>query len=164
MKRITAVISSVLLTLSFTLTASANSIWNEKIESFPYEWYWLAVICATLLIEFAVIFAVVRKKPAIVLGAAALANAASFLIPRIVISAFAGAGSLYLGGYYHLADWVSVIFLIVTLAIEMPILWSMLKKYVKSVPTLLFMTFVANFVTTVGYVIVEKNLYNYLNS
>ena len=157
-----------LLSACFFTTVYANSIWNEKIENFSYRPYLIGIIIGTLLIESLVLIFVSKSgKPLKVTTAVIAANAASFLIPRWIINIiFMENGlSIYLGMMsVHNGIQLDVIFFIVTIIIELPILWIILRKDVKSVKTFMFTALTVNFVTNFATAFINLQIINWLYS
>ena len=157
-----------LLAFSFSITASANSIWNEKIENFSYTPYLIAIIIGTLILESAALILIPRcKKPVKIIQSVFAANAASFLIPRAFIAL--GGGCLF-GNFIYtgmlsfgLSAWDFLWFLL-TAAIELPILWRLLRNDVKSVKALLLTALAVNFITTIATAFINTQIENRLLS
>ena len=139
--------------------ASANSSWVWVSETRPYD-VLPFVIIATLLIEtLAVNYLPGIQNLPQVFWRVALGNVLSFAMPYL--GAAAGVGpiaSSFLQSYekypyYH----VGTMFLIVTLAVELPVVFT-LCRYTERKKDLLFTILAANLVTTVLTALVERTL------
>jgi hypothetical protein len=86
-----------------------------------------------------------------------IANAASFLLPY----AFLKADLSWYGTFEHILDSgphyiVSGVFLLLTISIEMPIVYNALKKQVQDRKKLKVVIIISNIITTAGVAIVER--------
>lgn len=152
------------LTVMFTITASANSIWTERMENYSYMEHFPYIIIGTLIVETLALLVVTKmKKPLKVIGTVVLANAASFLIPEAIMNLILFGGQRFeLFMLFNTYWFLNVIFIIITLAIELPIIWAILKKDVKSVKVLLLTATAVNIFTTVVTAIIDIQIYNWL--
>ena len=153
---------SVLGTSAFTLLASANSSWVWISETRPYD-ILPFVIIGTLLIETVAVNLVSKVGNwyktffAVLVG-----NIISFVVPYIGYSnttPYADAGYtlseiINRGPYYT----VGTAFLLLTLIIELPVVYFLLKKDADNKNKLALCIALANVVTTVLVAVVERTL------
>ena len=153
---------SVLGTSAFTLLASANSSWVWISETRPYD-ILPFVIIGTLLIETVAVNLVSKVGNwyktffAVLVG-----NVISFVVPYIGYSnttPYADAGYtlseiINHGPYYT----VGTAFLLLTLIIELPVVYFLLKKDADNKKKLALCIVLANVVTTVLVAAVERTL------
>ena len=141
----------------FSLNAFADSSWVWISEKRPFDILpWVAL--GTILIEWLSIWLIPKTGHALkVLGIVIIANAASFLLPY----AFLKADLSWYGTFEHILDSgphyiVSGVFLLMTIIIEMPIVYNALKKQVQDRRKLKVVIIVSNIITTAGVAIVER--------
>lgn len=153
---------SALGVLIFTMLASANSSWVWISETRPYD-ILPFVIIGTLLIETIAVNLVCKIGNwyktffAVFVG-----NIISFAVPYIGYSnttPYADAGYtlsqiINRGPYYT----VGTTFLLLTLIIELPIVYFLLKKDTDNKKKLAFCIALANIVTTILVAVVERTL------
>lgn len=147
-------------------TVSANSILNESLENFSLSKYMPIIIGGTLIVESLIILLLSDIKRIVNVPFAALvANVASFLIPRLIWGSLNGE-FLYEGLFIYgntVTDWlVAGLYLAVTLVIELPVIWLMLRKFTKKTARLMWVTVAANVFTTVILEIIQQQIYNSL--
>ena len=137
--------------------AFADSSWVWISEKRPFDILpWVAL--GTILIEWLSIWLIPRTGHAFkVLGIVMVANAASFLLPY----AFLKADLSWYGTFEHILDSgphyiVSGVFLLLTLLVEMPIVYNVLKSKVQDKKKLQLAIIVSNIITTVGVAIIER--------
>ena len=156
---------AVFITVPST-TVSANSIWNENLENFSLSKYMPIIIGGTLIVESLIILLLSDIKRLVNVPFAVLvANAASFLVPRLIWGLLNGE-ILYEGLFIcgnTAADWLAAcLYLAVTLAIELPVIWLMLRNFTKKTARLMWVTVAANVFTTVILEIIQQQIYNSL--
>ena len=141
----------------FSLNAFADSSWVWISEKRPFDILpWVAL--GTILIEWLSIWLIPKTGHSLkVLGIVMIANAASFLLPY----AFLKADLSWYGTFEHILDSgphyiVSGVFLLMTIIIEMPIVYNALKKQVQDRRKLKVVIIVSNIITTAGVAIVER--------
>ena len=141
----------------FSLNAFADSSWVWISEKRPFDILpWVAL--GTILIEGLSIWLIPKTGHALkVLGIVMIANAASFLLPY----AFLKADLSWYGTFEHILDSgphyiVSGVFLLLTISIEMPIVYNALKKQVQDRKKLKVVIIISNIITTAGVAIVER--------
>jgi len=141
----------------FSLNAFADSSWVWISEKRPFDILpWVAL--GTILIEWLSIWLIPKTGHALkVLGIVMIANAASFLLPY----AFLKADLSWYGTFEHILDSgphyiVSGVFLLLTISIEMPIVYNALKKQVQDRKKLKVVIIISNIITTAGVAIVER--------
>lgn len=154
------VISLLVLTLlMIPLQVYANSSWVWISEKRPYDLL-PVVIVATLLIESLVInyIASIRQYKK-VFSVVLLANLVSFLIPYllewincIMIPIYDFSDSLEAGPFYN----VGGLYLLCTLAAEVPIVYNLFKNVVTNKRRLMITIAAVNVITTVLVAIVER--------
>lgn len=154
----------IILTFCFTPTVFANSIWTKRMDNYSYMEHFPYIIIGTLIIEILALLAVTgMKKPLKVIGAVVLANAASFLIPEMIINVIMFNGNHFEFFMLFNTYWVlNVIFIIITIVIELPIIWVILRKDEKNVKALLLTTVAVNIFTTVVTAFIDIQIYNWL--
>lgn len=152
-----ALFAMIVITALFTLTVFADSSWIWISEKRPFDILpWVAV--GTILIEWLSIWLIPKTGQALkALGTVTLANAASFLLPY----AFLKASLSWYGTFDHILDSgphyiVSGVFLLLTITIEMPIVYNLLKSNVNNKRLLQITIIASNAVTTAGVAIIER--------
>lgn len=141
----------------FSLNAFADSSWVWISEKRPFDILpWVAL--GTILIEWLSIWLIPKTGHALkVLGIVMIANAASFLLPY----AFLKADLSWYGTFEHILDSgphyiVSGVFLLLTLLVEMPIVYNVLKSKVQDKKKLQLTIIISNMITTAGVAIIER--------
>ena len=141
----------------FSLNAFADSSWVWISEKRPFDILpWVAL--GTILIEWLSIWLIPKTGHALkVLGIVMIANAASFLLPY----AFLKADLSWYGTFEHILDSgphyiVSGVFLLLTISIEMPIVYNALKKQVQDRKKLKVVIIISNIITTAGVTVIER--------
>lgn len=157
MKRRNVLIILSLMAVAFPAAAFANSSWYWISEQRPWDILpWVAI--ATILIEVLAIWLIPKTKQFVKTTViVVVANLVSFLLPYGVLAGgdavhetfqdVLNAGPVYI---------VSVMFLIMTLAVELPVVYKVLKKHVKNKKLLLWTIIGTNTVTTIMVAIVER--------
>lgn len=157
--QIVAFCYGIFLALCMTYcTVSANSSWYWISEKRPYDilpW----VVLGTLLVEITAVRVIAGCKPlwktmlVIVFG-----NAVSFLFPWIFLMKVPIVGGMTWQEYVEYAPvyTVGVGFLFLTLVIELPLGYFLLRKNTTHRIRLLFVLIGSNLVTTVGTAAVER--------
>ncbi len=139
--------------LCLALSASANSSWVWLTDARPGDVLPITA-CATVAIEFCAAYFLGRSsRPWKTLFVVLLANLVSFLGTYLVMKlthAQTGHG-VWDSGYF-----VGVLFLLATIAIELPITYYNLKKDAESPRRLMWSIVLANTATTVMCAIVER--------
>ena len=145
------------LMVLFPVNAFADSSWVWISEKRPFDILpWVAM--GTILIEWLSIWLIPRTGHAFqVLGIVMVANAASFLLPY----AFLKADLSWYGTFEHILDSgphyiVSGVFLLLTLLVEMPIVYNVLKSKVQDKKKLQLTIIISNMITTAGVAIIER--------
>ena len=145
------------LMVLFPVNAFADSSWVWISEKRPFDILpWVAM--GTILIEWLSIWLIPRTGHAFkVLGIVMVANAASFLLPY----AFLKADLSWYGTFEDILDSgphyiVSGAFLLLTLLVEMPIVYNVLKSNVQDMKKLQLTIIVSNVITTAGVAIIER--------
>jgi len=140
-------------------TASANSSWVWVSETRPYD-VLPFVIVITLLVEVLAIRYIANiQNLSAILWRVSLGNALSFAAPYLAVAASSSQmGYSFREMYEHLPHYhVGTVFLLLTLAVELPVVLS-LRKYTEHKKELLFTIVTANVITTVFTAIVERTL------
>ena len=141
----------------FPVNVFADSSWVWISEKRPFDILpWVAL--GTILIEWLSIWLKPKTGNAFkVLGIVMVANAASFLLPY----AFLEADLSWYGTFEHILDSgphyiVSGVFLLLTLLVEMPIVYNVLKSKVQDKKKLQLTIIISNMITTAGVAIIER--------
>ncbi len=157
-KLTSAFIIGLFLLQLFNLTAFANSSWVWISESRPYDVLpWVAI--GTLIIETIslVIFAKI-KNGFKVFALVTIANVISFAAPYLVNLMIYSHQMIPFDKY--LEHWpsytVGILFCIVTILIELPIVYFSLRKNAVSVKKFVITIIVSNIVTTILVAIIER--------
>ena len=157
MKRIHLLIVLSLMLAAVPTAVFANSSWYWISEQRPWDILpWVAL--ATIVIEVLAIWLIPKTKQLVKISRIVIvANLVSFLLPYGVLAGgdavhetfqdVLNAGPVYI---------VSVMFLIMTLAVELPVVYKVLKKYVQNKKLLLWTIIGTNTVTTIMVAIVER--------
>ena len=147
----------VVVIVLFPMNVFADSSWIWISEKRPFDILpWVAI--GTILIEWLSIWLMPKTGQALkALGTVTLANAASFLLPY----AFLKASLSWYGTFDHILDSgphyiVSGVFLLLTITIEMPIVYNLLKSNVNNKRLLQITIIASNAVTTAGVAIIER--------
>jgi len=155
--KMTLVLIMIVVIALFPLNAFADSSWIWISEKRPFDILpWVAI--GTILIEWLSIWLIPKTGQALkALGTVTLANAASFLLPY----AFLKASLSWYGTFDHILDSgphyiVSGVFLLLTIIIEMPIVYNVLKSNVQSKRMLQITIIVSNIITTAGVAVIER--------
>ena len=153
--RISIVIMALIMLLPVSVFADSSWVWIS--EKRPFDILpWVAL--ETILIEWLSIWLIPKTGHALkVLGIVIIANAASFLLPY----AFLKADLSWYGTFEHILDSgphyiVSGVFLLLTLLIEMPIVYNVLKSKVQNKKKMQLTIIISNVVTTAGVAIIER--------
>lgn len=137
----------------------ADSSWVWISEKRPFDILpWVA--SGTIIIEWLAIWLIPKTGHVLkVLGVVVISNATSFLLPY----AFLRADLSWYGSFDHILDSgpyyiVSGVFLLLTIVIEMPIVYNALKGQVQDKRVLKAAIIVSNIITTAGVAVVERLL------
>lgn len=150
----------------FPMTASANSSWHWLSSKKPYELLFI-IAPLTIAAESAAIDHIPKiRKPAKVIGIVGAANLASFFAPyaAIILNALLYSPEIdieweltYTIDYMPYYT-VGVFFLIVTLCVELPIVYFSLRKDCQKRHLLLITVIVSNIITTALCALAERLL------
>lgn len=159
-KLTTASALALILSFGFSLTCQANSSWVWISETRPLDILPFVAV-ATLLIEAAaiVIFGGVDNNYK-ALFAVAVGNILSFAAPYVIYANFTSPYS----GVYSLSEiidrgpfyTVGAVFLILTILIELPFVYFMLKKNTASKKALVVTVILSNVITTALVAFTER--------
>jgi len=157
MRRRNLIIIFSLIAVTIPQAVFANSSWHWISETRPWDILpWAAF--ATIVIEVLVIGKVSSIKQ---MGITALvvfgANLLSFLAPYGLL-AYAGSwyGTFQHNLNTHPAYIVGVVFLLITLTIELPVVYLALKKYARDTHILIRSIIYSNAATTIMIAIIER--------
>jgi hypothetical protein len=140
----------------FSITAFANSSWHWLTDTRPI--YILPiVIIATLFIEIYSISYVCKIKPKNIACSITLANVASFAMPYL----FEVIKPNQLYSFSQITEHtpmftVGIVYLVMTIIIELPVVYFSLRKNVESKKRLLATIIITNTVTTSMVAIIER--------
>lgn len=149
-----------LLLLSIPQVVSANSSWCWISETRPYDVLPVVAI-ATILIECGMINRCTRPKNYhAILGYVSIANLLSFICPYIINY----CRLMGIKGYQPISDmfehWpaytVGICFLIMTIVVELPIVYLGLKRRTDNTKKLKRIIIIANVITTIMVAVVER--------
>ena len=157
MKRINWLIILSLMLAAVPTAVFANSSWYWISEQRPWDILpWVAM--ATIFIEVLAIWLIPAtghflKTAGIVIGA----NLLSFLLPYGLLA----VGNSWYGTFQDILESgpcyiVSVMFQIMTLAVELPVVYKVMKKHVQNKRMLLWTIIGSNTVTTIMVAIIER--------
>lgn len=147
----------LILSAAHPLTALANSSWVWISQSRPYD-VLPYVIAMTLFIEVLAIWLIPgTQKPFRVLLVVPVANLLSFAAPYLA-AAFMSSG---IKSFDQILDHsplytVGFIFLLITLAVEVPVVFAVLRKDARRLKRLLPTIILANTATTVLTALIER--------
>lgn len=151
-KAISASLSAMALVPALCAPAFANSSWHWLTDTRPYEVLPFAA-AATVAIEFAAIYFVARvRRPWKTLIVVLIANLLSFGLPYPILLA-SSASSYTLDRLPYL---IGPLYLIVTLAIELPVTILSLKKDSPGDKRLVLTVIGANVLTTAMCAVIER--------
>ncbi len=160
-KLLSSLIFTAMLTMCMSLTAFANSSWAWISETRPYDILPFAAL-GTLIIETAAInFFTKRDSWHKTFTGVFIGNALSFALPYVFYNFFTTPYS----GYYTLGDilergpfyTVGTVFLIMTLAVEVPFMYLWLRKDTQNKTVLILSALIINGITT-GLVALTERL------
>ncbi len=160
-KLYSSLILTAMLTMCMSLTAFANSSWAWISETRPYDLLPFAAL-GTLIIETAAItFFTKQSSWHKTFTGVFIGNALSFALPYVCYNFFTTPYS----GYYTLGEildrgpfyTVGTVFLVMTLAVEVPFMYLWLKKDTQNKKALIAATLVSNGITT-GLVALTERL------
>ena len=154
--KISAIIMVLFMIPLFSITAFANSSWHWLTDTRPI--YILPiVIIATLFIEIYSISYVCKIKPKNIACPITLANVASFAMPYLfeVIK----LNQLY--SFSQIIEHtpmftVGIVYLVMTIIIELPVVYFLLRKNIENKKRLLATIIITNTVTTTMVAIIER--------
>lgn len=151
-----AIIAAMFSCVLFPAAVFANSSWVWISETRPYDLLPF-VIAGTLIIEIAAIYFIPKtRKPLKVCGLVILANLLSFAAPYLLRMP-SGVGYSFVENLDAFPSYtVNVLFLIMTLAVETPLLYRFLRKETEHRKRLLITLIVINVLTTMGVAVVER--------
>lgn len=135
----------------------ANSSWYWISEIRPFDVLpWVAI--GTILIEWLMIWELPKTKEGIkVLGVVSLANLASFTLPYLLnwlsLSWYGSFDDILNSGPCYI---VGAFFLVLTCAVEIPLVNALLKRNVDNSKFLVRIIVLANVITTIGVAIIER--------
>ncbi len=150
-----------LTALGLPVPAFANSSWTWLTTGRPYMLL-PAVIVLTLAVETGAVSLTLEKghiKRAF--SFVALGNLLSFALPYLIMFADFGTSPFPISYYFQDTPsyTVGILFLAITLLVEVPVVWMNLRQYAKKERKLLAMIICANAVTTGLTAIAERALY-----
>ena len=149
----------IFFSVGFSFTALANSSWVWITESRPYD-----------VLPFVIVFSLVAETYAIKIFAGVKNTAEAFvpvLIGNILSYALPYVDHSQItpyAGYYTLAQiietgphyTVGTIFLVITLAVEIPVVYLLLRKKAENKKHLIYVTLAVNIITTVVVALIER--------
>lgn len=150
------IIFGLIFVFTFPISVYANSSWHWISETRPHDVLPLVIIF-TLFIEILSIYFISKVKniPKVVLFVM-LANILSFLAPYLFLyitpSLYTFEQTIENMPFFI----VGIVYLLVTLIVEIPTVYLALRKYSCNSKKLLFTVIVANFVTTILTAIIER--------
>lgn len=156
------------LFFAFSTTASAATFLNMDSETFSYSHFLPVIIGAAVIVEALFILAVSDVKRIVNVSFAVLvANVASILVPRFALGFIRKEG--FYSGMFTLnsasVNWLAVIaFFAVSLIIELPIVYFMLRAFTKKYSRLMFSAAAANIITFIIIIVVEILIKNQMIS
>ena len=148
-------IMALMVLLPANVFADSSWVWISEIRPFDIL-PWVAL--GTILIEWLSIWLIPKTGHALkVLGTVMVANAVSFFLPYV----FLKADLSWYGTFEQILDSgphyiVSGVFLLLTLLVEMPIVYNVLKSNVQDMKKLQLTIIVSNVITTAGVAIIER--------
>lgn len=151
------IISICIMTILIPQVAFADSSWYWISEKRPWDILpWVAI--STILIETLAIWLIPKTKQFIkTTGIVIVANLVSFLLPYGILA----VGNSWYGTFQDILNSgpmyiVSLMFLILTLAAELPIVYKVLKPHVEKDKVLLWTIIFSNAATTAMVAIIER--------
>lgn len=135
----------------------ANSSWGW-VDKRPFDLLPIVMILTLTIEVIMTINSLDEKKWIVVISVITLANLASFAAPYIYIQGFgAEVGYTFKECLDNIPTYnVCFIYLLMTILIELPIVYGILKSYTKNKAKLFKMIILANTVTTVLVFIIER--------
>jgi len=156
-KRQLFIISLCIITSLIPQVAFANSSWYWISEKRPWDILpWVVIV--TILIETLTIWLIPKTKQFVkTAGIVIVANLVSFLLPYGIVA----VGNSWYGTFQDILNSgpvyiVSLMFLILTLAAELPIVYKVLKPHVENHKVLLWTIISSNAATTAMVAIIER--------
>ena len=164
--------AAAVLTAAFMLTASAMPVETETVtlyevkDTFDFTKFLPAFFGASLVIESALIMLISKVRRIVTVPFAALiANSVSFVALRFMLG-LKHNQTFYKGMLTHGPSWTSVgltaLYFVITVAIELPIIWFSTREFVEKKGRLVFAVVISNLITSVAVTLVELQL-NYLH-
>lgn len=156
------------LTLLLTLNSTASAYTSARINLIlqNYSSYFPMIVGGMLVIEVIMIMLLTDVKRIVNVSFAVLvANVASFVLPRIALGLLKH-DFFYQGmitqGLISSNIIAGVAYLVVSLIIELPILYFMLRVFTPKKVRLMVVAAAANVVTTVAFTVVEFQLHKFI--
>lgn len=156
------------LTLLLTLNSTASAYTSARINLIlqNYSSYFPMIVGGMLVIEVIMIMLLTDVKRIVNVSFAVLvANVASFVLPRIALGLLK-YDFFYQGmitqGLISSNIIAGVAYLVVSLIIELPILYFMLRVFTPKKVRLMVVAAAANVVTTVAFTVVEFQLHKFI--
>lgn len=154
-----SLVAALVLSFAFSFSAAANSSWRWITESRPYDVLPFVIVFTLLIETYAIKHLCAIERTDRVFVPVLIGNIISYAMPYAAYSQttpYAGAYSLgYIlerGPFYT----VGIVFLLMTLIVEIPVVYAFLKKKANSKNTLIKVTFAVNVFTTVLVAITER--------
>ena len=149
-------------TAFFSTNAYAFSIFNINTDSFSYSKFLPVVVGGTFLIEAVIIMLVTKIRRIVNVSFSVLiANIASFLVIRILLGVLMHKffySEMLINGT-SMIDWLIFgLCFVITLAIELPIIWFSLKPFTPKKKILVLSAVSANIVSFIAIAVFELYL------
>ncbi len=157
---LSAIYIAILLIPMFSTTGFANSSWHWLTDARPI--YILPiVIVITLFLEIYSISFVCNEKPKNIACAVTLANIASFAAPYLFELIFGLINPYQIYSFFEMIDHtpmftIGTVYLVMTITIELPVVYFCLHKNIKNKKRLLITTIGINTLTTIMVAVVER--------
>ena len=156
------------LTMFFALSTTAYAYSDIKINLILHDYssYFPVVVGGMLIIEGIIILLLTDIKRIVNVSFAVLvANAASFALPRFVVGLLKHE-VFYKGmitqGLISSPVFAAIAFLLVSLIIELPILYFMLRVFTKKTARLMVVATAANILTTAAFIVFELQIHRFI--
>lgn len=164
--KITIPLTVLIMLLSLSTTVSAYSTAKVTLILHDYSSYFPMIVGGMLIIEGAMILLLTDVKRIVNVSFAVLvANLASFILPRIGLGLLRNDffySGMITQGLISSNIIAAAAYFVVSLIIELPILYFMLRVFTKKIARLMLVATAANIVTTIAFAFVEFQLHKFI--
>lgn len=158
----------VISLFSLSTTTFAATLFNDTADTFDYTKYLPVMVGGSLVIEALAIMLLTDIKRIVNVSFAVLvANTASFVLPRLALGLYRHEvfyKGMFTEGFLS-SNWLAAgVYFVISLIIELPILYFMLRVFTPKKVRLMIIAAGANIVTTAAIAFAEFQIHNWLVS